>query len=437
MLYESLTNIPYIIITNLLKLVSSYTRNAMEVSFCIENSEDISFLKNKGENLQGYLCAAVSIGLKSMQMGEVRLDCHSYIDPLKETVNTINERVQGVEDRFTEVFHLRKNSSRKGRVTEHITIDALRDHYKGVEFIDVAKEGYGGDCRGKHSFGDVLYEFKDYDSLVGHAEIDKFYRDLVHTGVKYGVFVSNNSRITGKRQVEWEIRDGKIVVFVSDMGPSGMGALIATEFLIALSQYVVTEGNQHFIIANDINLDTFQRNLCLYIEEYRSNHEKLSRIRSLFKSQLEKTKAMNEEIDREIYKCLLDQESTFERMLSLTREIQERSPSECREFDRELFLESQEGKKRNIYVRLLQIAEIVGLEPRLVGSCDTKEIGFYRNELVAVTKSTKARVDLYVEITQEPLSLNYPIETIKSDKIYIVLSDNPQVFEYVRRRFSQ
>ena len=96
----------------------------MDVSFRIENPEDIAFLTKKAEEISDYLKASVSIGLKSIQMGEVRLDCHSYIDPIRETVDTINERVQGVEDRFNEVFHLRKNSLRKGRATENITLDA-------------------------------------------------------------------------------------------------------------------------------------------------------------------------------------------------------------------------------------------------------------------------------------------------------------------------
>lgn len=405
----------------------------MDVSFRIENPEDIAFLTKKSDEIYDYLKASVSIGLKSIQMGEVRLDCHSYIDPIQETVNTINERVQGVEDRFNEVFHLRKNSSRKGRATENITLDALRWQYKDTEFLDVAKEGYGGDCRGKFQFGDVLYECKDYESLVGHSEITKFYRDMEHTGVKYGIFVSNNSRITGKRQVEWELCDEKIAVFVSEMGPSGVGALIATEFLIALSQHVVTKGNQHFVIANDVNLNLFQSNLCIYIEEYRNNHERLTRIRSLFKSQIEKMKSMNEEIDRELYKCLLDQETTFEKMLSLTREIKQQHISGGQEFDTEQFLQTQDTKKRPIYERLFQLATLANLKPRIL---DTRDIGFYRDKLVASTKSTKQRVDLYVEICAQPVSLNYPIETIKSDKIYIALSDNPEIFEYVRKRFS-
>lgn len=405
----------------------------MDVSFRIENPEDIAFLTKKSDEIYDYLKASVSIGLKSIQMGEVRLDCHSYIDPIQETVNTINERVQGVEDRFNEVFHLRKNSSRKGRATENITLDALRWQYKDTEFLDVAKEGYGGDCRGKFQFGDVLYECKDYESLVGHSEITKFYRDMEHTGVKYGIFVSNNSRITGKRQVEWELCDEKIVVFVSEMGPSGVGALIATEFLIALSQHVVTKGNQHFVIANDVNLDLFQSNLCIYIEEYRNNHERLTRIRSLFKSQIEKMKSMNEEIDRELYKCLLDQETTFEKMLSLTREIKQQHITGGQEFDTDQFLQTQDTKKRPIYERLFQLATLANLKPRIL---DKRDVGFYRDKLVASTKSTKQRIDLYVEICAQPVSLNYPIETIKSDKIYIALSDNPEIFEYVRKRFS-
>ena len=142
---------------------------------------------------------------------------------------------------------------------------------------------------------------------------------------------------------------------------------------------------------------------------------------------------MNEEIDRELYKCLLDQETTFEKMLSLTREIKQQHISGGQEFDTEQFLQTQDTKKRPIYERLFQLATLANLKPRIL---DTRDVGFYRDKLVASTKSTKQRVDLYVEICAQPVSLNYPIETIKSDKIYIALSDNPEIFEYVRKRFS-
>ena len=33
------------------------------------------------------LQTAISIGLKSLQMSETKIDCHSYIDPLKQMID--------------------------------------------------------------------------------------------------------------------------------------------------------------------------------------------------------------------------------------------------------------------------------------------------------------------------------------------------------------
>ena len=59
----------------------------MDLNFSITNEEDIKFLeKTKISDRVNILQTAISIGFKSIQMSETRLDCHSYIDPIKQMI---------------------------------------------------------------------------------------------------------------------------------------------------------------------------------------------------------------------------------------------------------------------------------------------------------------------------------------------------------------
>ena len=60
----------------------------MNLNFQINNEEDILYLRNIDESkLEDLLRTTISIGLKSIQMSEVNMNCHSYIDPIKDIVH--------------------------------------------------------------------------------------------------------------------------------------------------------------------------------------------------------------------------------------------------------------------------------------------------------------------------------------------------------------
>ena len=56
----------------------------MKLLFELINKEDIEYLESFDEPKRDeILRTAITIGLKSIQMSEVNMDCHSYFDPLK------------------------------------------------------------------------------------------------------------------------------------------------------------------------------------------------------------------------------------------------------------------------------------------------------------------------------------------------------------------
>ena len=62
----------------------------MNILLQLENEEDINYLQAFSEEKKDLIAkTALSIGLKSIQMSEVNMDCHSYIDPIREIVSQI------------------------------------------------------------------------------------------------------------------------------------------------------------------------------------------------------------------------------------------------------------------------------------------------------------------------------------------------------------
>ena len=191
----------------------------MNINLQILNKEDIQYIKNVSENKQeDILRTAISIGLKSIQMSEVRMDCHSYIDPIREIITESSienkDKINTIDEKLDTLLNIKTNSSRKGRLSENLCYRQLIINYPNWEFIDVTQVGHEGDCRAKNTpIGEILYEFKSYDTNVNREQINKFYKDLETTGIKYGIFVSNSSCIVCKKNIEWDLINDTLIIY--------------------------------------------------------------------------------------------------------------------------------------------------------------------------------------------------------------------------------
>ena len=232
----------------------------MDIQFQVTNEEDIEYLNKIDSNQKDkFLQIALSIGLKSIQMSEVNMDCHSYIDPIKGLISDSTEQnkdtLVSIETKLDDLLHIKTNSSRKGQLSEDICRNILMKTYTSWNFVDVSQVGYEGDCRAFETpVGQILYEFKSYDHNVNREQISKFIRDLDHTNIKYGVFVSNTSGIVGKKNIEWEIINDKLVIYVSNMGLSGYGCVLGTELLLSLIEINILDKDKNWIFYQNLSL---------------------------------------------------------------------------------------------------------------------------------------------------------------------------------------
>ena len=409
----------------------------MEVKAIIQYQDDIRFLERIPSEKRGeYIRNAVTIGLRSIQMGEFTMDGRSYLDPLKDMVDDQGEKIVNLGSKLDSLINIRTNSSRKGRISENICIRALENRYPAVEFHDTAKDSHCGDCCGKFSIGDIMYEFKDYDSAVNSSEISKFHRDLMTTGMKYGVFVSNTSGIAGKRTIEWEIVvQDTIAVYVSQLGFNGLGCIVGTEFLLALQEAMIHDTEKGWLMRHDIQFSGYQERFSECVDEYRSHLEKVSRLGNSLQEAQKKVVSSFEPLHREWLILKLDSESTFRKMVGLREDIQEGKQLAGTEFDAIEFLTRFDNHKtRFLYEMIFRLCDS---ETSLYLKCsDTNIFGYVGEDLLFKTTSTKTKLTILFLMKEEIVNLNTKYEAIKGDMISIEVKDESPIWELIQKRLS-
>jgi hypothetical protein len=413
----------------------------MKLLFELLNEEDISFIKTFDEPKRDeILRTAITIGLKSIQMSEVNMDCHSYFDPLKSIIETSTiqnkEKICDIDDKLDALLHIRTNSSRKGRLSEDLCIQRLIQRYPSWDISDVTYIGHEGDCRAKTSFGEILYEFKSYDTNVNREQLNKFYKDLETTGIKYGIFVSNTSGIVGKKDLEWEIiNKDTLVIYISNTGFNGQGCIMATELLIALVENNIMDKENHWLLHQNYETDSIYRNLVDTLDDYRSNNEMIYKLRKHIKEYRNRNNIMIDNLESEIFQLSLNTENTFSKMLGLVQSIKSKQTI-IKTFDFDEFIVNHKfNDKFILYLKELnKIIENLGLN---IHTCDNEWLIYKKDLEIAKTKVLKSKIQLCISHYPDKLTdFNPQYEEFKDKKIVITLNDNYKIWELISLRLN-
>lgn len=414
----------------------------MNLNFSINNKEDIQYLKNIEQNkLEDLLKTCISIGLKSIQMSEVNMNCHSYIDPIKDIVHesTLDhkEKLFTIEDKLNDLLHIKSNSSRKGQLSEDLCRSLLTKHYPQWSFLDVSQEGYNADCRAFETpVGQILYEFKSYDHNVNRDQISKFIRDLEHTNIKYGIFVSNTSGIVGKKNIEWEIINNKLVVFVSNMGLSGYGCILGTELLLSLLDINILEKDRNWLLYQNYELEDLIKNISESIDSLRNNIESYTKHRELINEQRIKINQSIDILDKSSFNCLLNLNHTYENIVKTISDIRCHKDLITEEFIKEDFLTKIKNEKyKELFTKLLKIShnhKVMNKENELLFL--NKE-----GEIICFSKTHKSRLDLIFPIKGDLISFNPIYEKVKNCgqgkiELYLELKDDFHIWDIITIR---
>jgi hypothetical protein len=414
----------------------------MDLSVPIYNEEDIEYIRNLSkEKFDKVIQTALTIGLKSIQMSEVNMDCHSYFDPLKRIIDESGEqnkdKILEIDDKLDALLHIRTNSSRKGRLSEDLCIQRLIQQYPTWDISDVTYVGHEGDCRAKTPVGEILYEFKSYDTNVNREQINKFYKDLEMTGIKLGIFVSNTSGIVGKKDLEWEIINGStLIIYISNTGFNGQGCIMATELLLALVDNNILDHENHWLLHQNYETDSIYQNLVDSLDEYRSNNEMIYKLRKHIKEFRSKNNSMIDGLESEIFHISLNTENTFSKILGLVESIKSKKQIN-KSFDLDEFIlnNNYNDKFIQIFKELYKVLLNLSLTIHI---CDNEWL-IYKDgmEELAHTKTQKSKIQLCISKYPEELENFCPqYEEFKDKKIIIALNDNYQIWSQVSLRLN-
>ncbi len=413
----------------------------MNILLQIQNEEDIQYLTNLSDNKKDeILRTSISIGLKSIQMSEVKMDCHSYIDPIKDLISDStdenSQQIQDITDKLDALLHIRTNSSRKGRLSEDLCIRRLIQQYPEWEFVDVTYVGHEGDCRAISPIGEILYEFKSYDTNVNKEQLKKFYKDLETTGLKLGIFVSNTSGIVGKKDLEWEIINGDtLVIYISNTGFNGQGCIMATELLLALMKNKILDSENQWILHQNYETDEIYRNLVDCIDDYRKDNEKICKLQKHVKEFRSRNNSMIDSLESEVFQLSLNTEQTFSKILGLVEQIKSKNEVITNfDFDDFILKSSFNDKFIQLFEQLYKIIINLKLEINLN---DNEWIIIKNKDILAKTKTLKSKIQLLILKYPENIQNFDPTyEEFKDKKISIELNDNHKIWSIILKRLS-
>ena len=411
----------------------------MDLSVHIQNEEDIHYLSQFDEERKTFILqTAITIGLKSMQMSEVNMDCHSYIEPIQRIVEKSTESgkesLDSIEDKLDTLLHIKTNSSRKGRLSENICMNILKEKYPSWDIKDVASSGYEGDCRAETEIGEILYEFKTYDTNVNREQIDKFHRDIKHTGVSYGIFVSNTSGIVGKKNIEWELfNDHTLIIYVSNMGLGGYGCILGTELLLALHKINIFEQDKYWLYHQNHELKEIIDKLESCMNDLRRNNEMIKKHHQNVNDQRIKMNMIFDSIERSIFQIELESDSILKKIIGKINSIQTET-QELEDFNEIQFLEKIVNPKMKYYYE--QIIKLIDREGYTI-QIKNSELIIHQDEIcIAYTHSTKTKLELRYILHSDEVNIYRKYEKIKGNEIHIEINDTIEIWKHIQMRMN-
>lgn len=125
-------------------------------------------------------------------------------------INNIKQNLQLLQQNFS------GSSSKKGQVTEDILFNNLTNLFSDSEVINTSSISNSGDIQiKKDNKPMILIDSKNFKSNVPKIDIEKFYRDT-ELNNSCGILCSSNSGISNRQNLEIDIKDKNIYVFISN-----------------------------------------------------------------------------------------------------------------------------------------------------------------------------------------------------------------------------
>jgi hypothetical protein len=117
----------------------------------------------------------------------------------------VNNKLEDFSKILEKLFGISASSSKKGQISEQLIYKIIEDKYPNYSYDVKRHIAHHADGELSSPSGLVsLVEIKNYTNTVNKDEIDKFKFDLEYTNNQFGIFISLQTGISGKSNIDYE-----------------------------------------------------------------------------------------------------------------------------------------------------------------------------------------------------------------------------------------
>lgn len=397
--------------------------NNQELSFTIEDEEVIQFIQ-LSEDPETQIKILLRNGyLLSKCIPPSKLCCPELIN---------------LCDSFSpmlELFHTGGNSSKNGKICEVLMGELFKKMFPSIEYIDTSSIDKNGDAVISIEGLKIMIDYKNYNQPVPLSEVEKLVRDLKVRDISLGILYSTKSKVSKKDILDYDIIDGKLIVFMCGEGINPNSLIMAVKFLLHLhkSNAVVMSHN----VCELVNKSVGNKLMGMY--------EKILNLKDDLGRHNEKIDEITEKISKQMNSLKEDTIYMISHILEIINDISDVVEENRRETSINVssyqllvdFIKRLTDKKKDITncIHLLTVAEEMGVQCGI--SSETNHIILFKHEKeIGKLKITKSNSTLIMYNLSNGMSSFHSLyEEVKQGNFHISLNEKPELWEVIKFRF--
>ena len=201
---------------------------------------------------------------------------------IDETSVDYEKKIDIEKQKWESVLIRTQNSTIKGQDGEGYVFNQLNLLFPKAEIEDTHKIPSRGDFIMREQEFTMMIENKNYTKNVQKSEVDKFYRDIdnpANKDVQCAVLISLHSGICCKSDYEFEVRNGKPVLFLHRVQNDMQSLMLAVKFFkLIISQNDLDLSNKEVVGSFKNLASSIKRNYSRQrskLDKYHAEHMKL------------------------------------------------------------------------------------------------------------------------------------------------------------------
>lgn len=236
---------------------------SINIDLSNENIQYINYLNDiDSNNKNNFLNYILNLGFKEYEKLKTLNFDNTFITNNNYNNNIINNLDLIIENKTNKLYNLineikvdnniHKNNTYKGIEGENYIYNFFMTNFNTFSIEDTSSIPHSGDFKLfiPEINENLILEVKNYKNTIDQKQIDKLYYDMNYTGINYAIFISLNSNIVNKKNnIEWDIKDNKIVIFISNCS----NELLLLSIYIFINLHKIINDSKQANYSNNIN----------------------------------------------------------------------------------------------------------------------------------------------------------------------------------------